>query len=197
MSDTLERVIGELSRLPGVGRKTAQRLALHLLKADGAEVIELADALRSLKERVRPCSLCNNATETGLCRICSSPKRERNRILVVEEVSDLMAVEATGEYRGLYHVLMGAISPIDGVGPDDTKVDGLVKRVAEGGVDEVILATNPNIKGEATALYITRLLRPYGVRLTRIAYGMPMGGHLEYVDAGTLARSLAGRREME
>ncbi len=197
MSDTLERVIAELSRLPGVGRKTAQRLALHLLKADASEVIELSDALRALKERVRPCTLCNNATESGLCRICTSPKRERNRILVVEEVSDLMAVEATGEYRGLYHVLMGAISPIDGVGPEDTKVDGLVRRVSEGGVDEVILATNPNIKGEATALYITRLLRPYGVKLTRIAYGMPMGGHLEYVDAGTLARSLAGRREME
>jgi len=197
MSDVLDRVIAELSRLPGVGRKTAQRLALHLLKADASEVDALSDALKMLKERVRPCTVCNNATEEGVCGICSSPKRERDRILVVEEVSDLMAVEATHEYRGLYHVLMGAISPIDGVGPEDTKVDGLVGRVAEGGVSEVILATNPNIKGEATALYITRLLKPYKVKVTRIAYGMPMGGHLEYVDPGTLARSLAGRREME
>jgi recombination protein RecR len=197
MSDVLERVIAELSRLPGVGRKTAQRLALHLLKANDEEVYALSDVLRELKERVRPCRLCNNATESELCGICRSPKRERDRILVVEEVSDLMAVEATHEYRGLYHVLMGAISPIDGIGPEDTTVEGLKRRVGEGGVSEVILATNPNVKGEATALYITRLLRPYNVKVTRIAYGMPIGGHLEYVDAGTLARSLAGRREME
>jgi len=197
MSDVLERVITELSRLPGVGRKTAQRLALHLLKTKEDEVYALSDALRELKERVRPCRLCNNATESELCVICQSPRRERDRILVVEEVSDLMAVEATHEYKGLYHVLMGAISPIDGVGPEDTTVDGLARRVSEGGVAEVILATNPNVKGEATALYITRMLRPYKVKVTRIAYGMPMGGHLEYVDAGTLARSLAGRREMD
>lgn len=196
MSETLDRLAGELSRLPGVGRKTAQRLAMHFLKAGADEVYALSDALRALKERTRYCSLCNNAAESELCPICASPKRDRSRILVVEEISDLMAVEATHEYRGLYHVLLGAISPIDGIGPDDTKVDGLIRRVKAGGVEEVILATNPNLKGEATALYITGLLKPFGVKVTRIAYGMPMGGHLEYVDAGTLAKSLEGRREV-
>ncbi|HEX9860019.1 MAG TPA: recombination mediator RecR [Nitrospirota bacterium] len=196
MSETLDRLVGELSRLPGVGRKTAQRLAMHLLKAGADEVYALADSLRGLKERTRYCTLCNNVTESELCPICASPKRDRSRILVVEEISDLMAVEATHEYRGLYHVLLGAISPIDGIGPDDTKVDGLIRRVKAGGVEEVILATNPNLKGEATALYITGVLRPFGVKTTRIAYGLPMGGHLEYVDAGTLAKSLEGRREV-
>lgn len=197
MSETLDRLVGELSRLPGVGRKTAQRLAMHFLKAGADEVYALAEALTQLKERTRHCDLCNNVAESELCPICESPKRDRSRILVVEEISDLMAVEATHEYKGLYHVLLGAISPIDGVGPDDTRVDGLARRVGEGGVSEVILATNPNLKGEATALYITRLLKPTGVKITRIAYGLPMGGHLEYVDAGTLAKSLQGRREVE
>lgn len=197
MSETLDRLVGELSRLPGVGRKTAQRLAMHFLKAGADEVYALAEALTQLKERTRHCNLCNNVAESELCPICESPKRDRSRILVVEEVSDLMAVEATHEYKGLYHVLLGAISPIDGVGPDDTRVDGLARRVNAGGVSEVILATNPNLKGEATALYITRLLKPAGVKITRIAYGLPMGGNLEYVDAGTLAKSLQGRREVE
>jgi len=196
MSETLARVIEELSRLPGVGRKTAQRLALHLLKADKGEVLALADALTDLKEKARPCRACNNITEAELCNICQDPRRDRGRILVVEEISDLMALEATREYRGLYHVLMGAISPVDGVGPDDTTVSGLAARVGAGGVEEVILATNSNLKGEATALYITRLLKPFDVKLTRIAYGMPVGGVLEYADSGTIIKALEGRREV-
>jgi recombination protein RecR len=197
MSDALTRLAEELTKLPGVGRKTAQRLALHFLKADKDEVAALAFALTDLKENTRQCRVCNNVTEGELCQVCRSPKRDQGKILVVEEISDLLAVEATHEYRGVYHVLMGAISPIDGVGPEDTKVAGLVERVRAGGVSEVILATNPNLKGEATALYITRLLKPFGVKTTRIAYGMPMGGALEYADAGTLIKSLEGRREVE
>ena len=197
MSDTLTRLVDELTRLPGVGRKTAQRLALHFLKAGADEVLALAEALSDLKEKTRQCRVCNNVTEGELCGICGDPRRDKGRILVVEEISDLLAVEATHEYKGVYHVLMGAISPIDGVGPEDTKVAGLVGRLEEGSVDEVILATNPNLKGEATALYITRLLKPFGVKTTRIACGMPMGGVLEYADSGTLIKSLQGRREVE
>jgi len=196
MSDTLGRLVDELTRLPGVGRKTAQRLALHFLKAGKDEVLALAGALTDLKENTRQCTVCNNVTEGELCGICADPRRDRGRILVVEEISDLMALEATHEYKGVYHVLMGAISPIDGVGPEDTKVAGLVGRLEGGSVEEVILATNPNLKGEATALYITRLLKPYGVKITRIACGMPMGGVLEYADSGTLIKSLEGRREV-
>jgi len=197
MSDTLTRLVEEFTKLPGVGRKTAQRLALHFLKAGRDDAASLASALMDLKDRARPCRECNNITEGELCGICADLRRDRSRILVVEEISDLLAVEATHEYRGLYHVLMGAISPIDGVGPDDTKVAGLVERVSRGGVEEVILATNPNLKGEATALYIAKLLKPFKARLTRIAYGVPMGGVLEYADSGTLIKSLEGRRLME
>lgn len=197
MSETLMRLVDEFSRLPGVGRKTATRLALHFLKAGREDADALARALIDLKDKARPCRLCNNITEDELCGICRSPRRDFSRILVVEEISDLIAVEATGGYHGLYHVLMGAISPIDGVGPDETKVAGLIQRVKAGGVDEVILATNPNLKGEATALYITGQLKAEGVKLTRIAYGVPMGGVLEYSDAGTLIKSLEGRRPVE
>jgi len=197
MSDLFTKLVDELARLPGVGRKSAQRLALHFLKADVVDVESLASAMLDLKRRVSPCRVCNNVSEGGLCSVCSDQRRDRSRILVVEEVSDLMAVEATAAYRGLYHVLMGAISPVDGVGPDDTKVAGLVGRVGAGGVEEVIIATNPNLKGEATALYISALLRRSGVKVTRIAYGMPMGGSLEYSDAGTLMKSIEGRRSVD
>ena len=197
MSETLERLVDEFSRLPGIGRKTAARLALHILKAGKEDAGALATAILDLKEKARPCRVCNNITEEEICGICASPKRDQRKILVVEEISDLLAVEATHEYKGLYHVLMGAISPIDGVGPEETTVAGLVERVTKGGVDEVILATNPNLKGEATALYIAKQLRPLGVRLTRIAYGVPMGGVLEYSDSGTLIKSLEGRRLLE
>jgi len=196
MSQVFDRLVDEFARLPGIGRKTARRLALHVLKADASDADALAKALVELKEKTRPCRVCNNITESELCPVCADPRRDKFRILVVEEISDLMAVEATGEYRGTYHVLMGSISPIDGVGPEDTKIDGLVERVKSGGVDEVIIATNPNLKGEATALYISSLLKPYNTKVTRIAYGLPMGGALEYADPGTLAKSLEGRREV-
>jgi len=196
MSRVFDRLVDEFARLPGIGRKTARRLALHVLKADESDAKALAQALVELKEKTRPCRVCNNITESELCPVCADPKRDKSRILVVEEISDLMAVEATGEYRGTYHVLMGSISPIDGVGPEDTKIDGLVERVKSGGVDEVIIATNPNLKGEATALYISSLLKGIKVKVTRIAYGLPMGGALEYADPGTLAKSLEGRREV-
>jgi len=196
VSETFDRLVDEFARLPGVGRKTARRLTLHVLKTDASEARALADALVELKEKTRPCRICNNITESELCSVCADPKRDKNRILVVEEVSDLMAVEATHEYRGSYHVLMGSISPIDGTGPEDTKIEGLVERVKSGGIDEVIIATNPNLKGEATALYISSLLKPYKTKVTRIAYGLPMGGALEYTDPGTLAKSLEGRREV-
>jgi recombination protein RecR len=197
MSEVLTRLVDEFSRLPGVGRKTATRLALHFLKAGREDADALAKALTDLKDKARPCRVCNNIAEDELCGICRNQRRDARRILVVEEISDLIAVEATGGYGGLYHVLMGAISPVDGVGPDDTRVAGLIERVKAGGVDEVILATNPNLKGEATALYIAAQLKPLGVKLTRIAYGVPMGGVLEYSDAGTLIKSLEGRRPVE
>ena len=197
MSEVLDRLVAEFAKLPGVGRKTATRLALYFLKAGKEDAGALARALVDLKDKARPCRVCNNVAEGELCSICSSPRRDARRILVVEEISDLVALEAAAGYNGLYHVLMGALSPIDGVGPEDTKVAGLVERVGKGGVDEVILATNPNLKGEATALYIAAQLRPLGVKLTRIAYGVPVGGALEYSDAGTLMKALEGRREME
>ena len=196
MSEVLNRLVGELSKLPGVGRKTAQRLAIHFLKAGRDDVAALASALTDLKDRAKPCRVCNNISEDGLCQVCRDPRRDGGRILVVEEISDLLALEATHEYKGLYHVLMGAISPVDGVRPEDTTVAGLVERVGKGGVEEVILATNPNLKGEATALYITKLLKPFKLKVTRIAYGVPMGGALEYADSGTLIKSLEGRREV-
>ena len=196
MSEVLDRLVAEFAKLPGVGRKTATRLALYFLKAGKEDAGALARALVDLKDKARPCRVCNNVAEGELCSICSSPRRDARRILVVEEISDLVALEAAAGYNGLYHVLMGALSPIDGVGPEDTKVAGLVERVGKGGVDEVILATNPNLKGEATALYIAAQLRPLGVKLTRIAYGVPVGGALEYSDAGTLMKALEGRREI-
>ena len=196
-SDSLDRLVTEFSRLPGVGKKTATRLALHFLKAGHDEPHRLARALTDLADNARPCTVCNNVTETGICRICASPKRDKSRILVVEEISDLLAIEATGGFNGVYHVLMGAISPVDGVGPEQTTVAGLTARVAQGGVEEVIIATNPTLKGEATALYITQQLRPFRVKLTRIAYGVPVGGFLEYSDSGTLIKSLEGRRVIE
>jgi len=196
MSEVLDRLVAEFAKLPGVGRKTATRLALYFLKAGKEDAGALARALVDLKDKARPCRVCNNVAEGELCSICSSPRRDPRRILVVEEISDLVALEAAAGYNGLYHVLMGALSPIDGVGPEDTKVAGLVERVGKGGVEEVILATNPNLKGEATALYIAAQLRPLGVKLTRIAYGVPVGGALEYSDAGTLMKALEGRREI-
>ncbi len=196
MSESLNKLVEEFSKLPGIGKKTAMRLALHFVKSDKSAAQALAKALTDLGEKSRPCSICNNIADAELCPICASPKRDSRKLMVVEEISDLMAVEAAGSYKGRYFVLMGALSPIDGIGPEDTKVGGLVKLVEKGGVDEVIIATNPNLKGEATALYVAKKLKPLGVKLTRIAYGVPVGGILEYSDAGTLTKALEGRTEI-
>jgi recombination protein RecR len=192
----LDRLIDELRKLPGVGRKTAQRLAFFLLKMSSEDARGLAQAILDVKERLRFCRSCNNISENEICRFCSDPRRDRTRILVVEEPSTLFAIERTGEYKGLYHVLVGSLSPLDGRGPSDLKVQSLLDRIKEGEVKEIIIATNPTIEGEATAIYLTRLIKPTGVQVTRIACGIPVGVDLEYADEVTLIKSLEGRREL-
>ena len=192
----LDNLVQELLRLPGVGPKTAQRLAFHLLKRPKAEAEALAQAVVNLKEKVVHCSVCCGITEQDPCPICKNPERNPASICVVEEPNDLFAVEKSGEYRGKYHVLMGALSPLDGIGPQDLRIDPLLNRLRSGGVEEVIIATNPNMEGEATALYLAKLIKPLGIKVTRIARGLPMGGDLEYADEVTLAKSLQGRREI-
>jgi len=194
-ADPIARLTVQLARLPGVGEKTAQRLAFHILKSPPDYARELAEALLALRDEVRLCSICCNLTAQDPCPICKDPQRDAKIICVVESVPDLLAVERTREFRGLYHVLHGALSPLDGVGPDQLKLKELVARLS-GGVEEVIVATDPTVEGEATALYITRLVKPLGVRVSRIAQGVPMGGDLEYADQATLARALIGRREL-
>lgn len=191
-SNAVEVAIAALTKLPGLGRKSAQRLVFFLLKVPRAEVEALAAALIALKEKVRSCSQCYNITENDPCPICANPQRERRLLCVVEEASDVMALEKTSKYHGLYHVLGGALSPLDGIGPDNLKVRELVTRL-QSGIEEVILATNPTAEGEATAIYLANLLRPLGPRLTRIARGIPVGGDLEYADEITLTRALEGR----
>ena len=193
-SEAVERAIHELSRLPGIGRKTAQRHVFYLLKQSDQEVRRLAEALIDLKQKVIHCSICFNITEVDPCRICTSKKRDRAMICVVEEANDLLALEKTGEYQGLYHVLGGALSPLDGIGPDDLHVKELLARLDDT-VKEVIIATNPNTEGEATALYLARLIKPMNFRISRIARGIPVGADLEYADDITLARAIEGRRE--
>ncbi len=197
-SESVERLVNHLSQLPGIGRKTAQRLALYILKLPRNEVSSLAAALNDMKEKVRYCSTCCNITETDPCAICASPKRERSILCVVEEPRDVLAVERTNEYKGLYHVLGGALSPLDGIGPEELKIRELLDRIstspdATGGVREVILAMNPNVEGEATTIYLTKLLKPLGVKVSRIARGLPIGGDLEFADEATLARALEDR----
>lgn len=195
-SPSLNRTIDELMKLPGIGRKSAQRLAFHLLKSPADEARALAQAIIELKDRVRFCRECYNAAEEELCAVCRDPQRDRGLICVVEEASDLMAVERTAEYRGLFHVLQGHLSPLDGIGPDDIRVRELVERLGRSHVREVIVATNPNAEGEATAVYLTRLVKPLGIRVTRIARGLPVGSDLEFSDEVTLARALEGRQEL-
>lgn len=189
-------VIDALSKLPGIGPKTASRLAFYLLRVPETEVFALADALRELKTRVVYCERCCNIAETSPCAICSSEERDQGLICVVEEPSDVLAVERTREYKGVYHVLHGAISPVDGIGPAQLKIAELLTRLQAVPVREVLLATNPNLEGEATAMYLARLIRPLGIRVTRLAHGLPMGGDLEYADEVTLSRALSGRHEM-
>ncbi|HUF77429.1 MAG TPA: recombination mediator RecR [Thermoanaerobaculia bacterium] len=193
-ADPLAYLVGELSRLPGIGRKTATRLAHHLLRVSRREAEALSRAILEVKDRLFHCSVCHAITAVDPCRFCSDPERDRTAICVVEEPFNIAPIERTGEFRGLYHVLLGALSPQRGVGPDQLAIDSLLGRL--GGVSEVVLATNPNVEGEATALYLARLLKPRGVRVTRLAFGMPVGGDIEYTDEVTLGRSLAGRREL-
>ncbi len=191
-SEALEKLIEEFSKLPGVGRKSAQRLALYIMKQPREEVLAMAEALVRVKDRIRHCSVCCNITEQDPCPICANPKRDRSVICVVEEPNDVIALEKTNEFRGLYHVLGGSLSPLDGIGPEELKVRELLARVGSG-VAEVILAMNPNVEGEATTIYLTRLLKPAGVRVSRLARGIPVGGDLEFADEATLARALEGR----
>lgn len=191
-SEALQQLIEEFSQLPGIGRKTAQRLALHLLKQPREDVVRMARTLVNMKDRIRYCSVCWNITEADPCAVCASPKRDGGMICVVEEPNDVIAIEKTNDFKGLYHVLGGALSPLDGVGPEELKVKELLARVT-GNISEVILALNPNVEGEATTIYLTKLLKPLGVRVTRIARGLPVGGDLEFADEATLSRALEGR----
>lgn len=193
----LARLIEELYKLPGIGPKSAQRLAYHILRRPAAEARALASAILEVKEKIALCSVCQNVTDIDPCRICVDPQRDRTTICVVEEPLDILAIERAGSYRGLYHVLHGAISPVDGIGPEDLKIASLIDRLRPRQVKEVILATNPNLEGEATAMYLARQLRPLGLTITRLARGLPVGGDLEYADDITLARALEGRQEIQ
>jgi recombination protein RecR len=193
----VQDLIDELGRLPGVGPKSAQRIAFHLLAADPADVRRLVEVLSEVKEKVRFCTICGNVASGDLCRVCADPRRDVTSICVVEEPKDVVAVERTREFRGRYHVLGGAISPIDGVGPDDLRIRELMTRLADGTVTELILATDPNLEGEATATYLARLVKPMGLRVTRLASGLPVGGDLEYADEVTLGRAFEGRRLLD
>ncbi len=193
----IARLLAELERLPGIGPKSAQRLAYHILRGDADTAGRLADAIVEVKRSIHFCGRCFNFAERELCDICDDTGRDASAICVVEEPRDVVAIERTGEFRGYYHVLQGAISPIDGIGPDQLRVRELVARVGAGGITEVILATDPDIEGETTALYLSRLLKPLGTRVTRIASGLPVGGDLEYADEVTLGRALEARREMD
>jgi recombination protein RecR len=195
LPDPLVRLIAELQRLPGIGPKGAQRLAFHLLKTPRELTDRLVEAVREVKERVSYCSICNNITDIDPCSFCSNTNRDHRLICVVEEPPNVAVIEKTREFKGVYHVLMGALSPLQGIGPDDLKIKGLLTRVSDG-VTEVILATNPNVEGEATAIYLARLLKPLGVKVTRIAMGVPVGSDLEYADEVTMHKALEGRREV-
>ena len=195
-AEPVSRLIEELGKLPGIGPKSAARLTYHLLRIPEAEARALAEAIIAVKEKTVLCSSCQNITDSNPCAICGSKERDHSIICVVKEPLDIMALERTGQYKGLYHVLHGVLSPMDGIGPDDLKIKELLQRLKTNPVKEVILATNPNLEGEATAMYLQRLLSPFGVRLTRLARGLPVGGYLEYADEVTLTHALEGRQEM-
>jgi recombination protein RecR len=196
LPEPLAKLVEQLQKLPGIGAKSAQRLAFHILRYPREDAEQLCEAIRDVKERITYCSTCYNITDTDPCGFCTSATRDQRLICVVEEPQNVAVVEKTREFRGVYHVLMGALSPLQGVGPDDLKIKGLLGRVGNGGVDEVILATNPTVEGEATALYLARLLKPLGVRVTRIAMGIPVGSDLEYADEVTMTRAMEGRRDL-
>jgi recombination protein RecR len=190
------KLIEEFEKLPGIGHKTAQRLAFHVLNLPAEKVENLANSIRNAKLKTHYCSICSNLTETDPCPICSSTNRDHGIICVVEDPKDVVAMERIREFKGLYHVLQGVISPMEGIGPEDIRIKELLNRIRQGGIREIILATNPDVEGEATAMYISKLLKPIGIRITRIAYGIPVGGDLEYADEITLAKALEGRREL-
>ncbi len=192
----LEKLVEQFARLPGIGGKTAQRLAFHVLSLSEESAREFADAIVDAKRGVTCCPVCQNLTDGGICSICASSKRDASVVCVVAEARDVIAIERAREYNGSYHVLHGVLSPMNHVGPDDIRIKSLVERVGKGGVNEVIMATNPDTEGEATAMYIARLLKPFDVKVTRLAYGIPVGGHLEFADDATLMRALEGRREI-
>ena len=194
--EAISRLVNQLSKLPGIGRKTAQRLAYHIISQPEDQVRELAVAIFNDKQQVHFCPICGNFTDTDPCAICSDPSRRRDVICVVKDPRDVNAMERMRDYNGLYHVLHGVISPMDGVGPDDIRIRELMQRLSDGSVQEVVLATNPDVEGEATASYIARLIKPMGIRVTRIAHGVPVGGELEYTDEITLLRAFQGRREL-
>ncbi|MDD6311647.1 MAG: recombination mediator RecR [Firmicutes bacterium] len=192
----LNRLINELSKLPGIGGKTAQRLAFHILSMDSRDALSLSDAIKDARENMRYCSVCGNLTDRDPCQICSDDKRDKSVICVVESPKDVVAMEKIKEYHGYYHVLHGAISPMDGIGPDDINLKSLITRLQDEAVKELIIATNPTIEGEATAMYIARLIKPSGIKVSRIAHGIPVGGDLEYADEVTLLKAVEGRREL-
>jgi recombination protein RecR len=194
--EPLARLVESLQRLPGIGAKSAQRLAFHLLRTPREEVERLAEAMRDVKDRVTYCSVCSNITDVDPCAFCTSAQRDQRVICVVEEPQNVTAIERTRGFKGVYHVLMGALSPLQGVGPDDLKIRALLTRIEAGTVEEIILATNPNVEGEATAIYLARLLKPLGLRVTRIAMGVPVGSDLEYADELTMSRAMEGRRDV-
>jgi len=193
----IQDLIDELGRLPGVGPKSAQRIAFHIIQSDRVDVTRLAEVLKTVKERVKFCSICGNISEEELCKICRDPRRDKTSICVVEESKDVLAIEKTREFKGTYHVLGGAISPIDGVGPENLRIKELMTRLAETTISELIIATDPNLEGEATATYLTRLIKPLGVKVSRLASGLPVGGDLEYADEITLGRAFEGRRSYD
>jgi recombination protein RecR len=192
----VERLIDALKHLPGIGQKTAQRLAFHLLRATHEEALALSDAIRDAKERIRECSTCHNITDTNPCLYCVGPTRNRSTICVVEEAHNILAIEKTRTYNGMYHVLGGSLSPLQGRGPEQLRIKSLVERLKEGSVEEIILATNPTAEGEATAVYVSKLLKPLGVRVTRIGVGIPVGADLEYADEVTMLKAMEGRRDL-
>jgi recombination protein RecR len=193
---SIQRLIDTLSRLPGVGPKTAQRLAFHLLNAREADAVGLSKAIVDAREKVKHCKICGNLTDDEICSVCKDPNRVQTTICVVEQPGDSIVMEKTGEYRGLYHVLHGALSPMEGIGPKELNIQPLLERLKNGGIQEVVMATNTSVEGEATALYLARLIKPLGIRVSRLAHGMPVGNDLEYTDEATLARALIGRKEL-
>jgi recombination protein RecR len=195
-AESITRLIDELKRLPGIGQKTAQRLAFYLLRVDKEQALALADAIRNAKEKIRQCSVCNNITDADPCLYCTAANRNRRTICVVEEPHNIIAIEKTRTFNGLYHVLGGSLAPLQGIGPEQLKIKSLLARLKEAAVEEIIIATNPTAEGEATAMYLSKLIKPLGVRVTRIAMGIPVGSDLEYADEVTMLKSLEGRREL-